>query len=202
MARNGTHARRKSEGESSTREAILDAAEAIMREEGYAAVTSRRVGEAAGFKSKLVHYYFATMDDLFTALYERAEKKVLEQHLQALTAENPLRSLWESTLERAHTALGPEFIALSNHRKSIRKLIVRTGEQMNAMAVACIARYIKDRGLDAEQYPPAALARIVSSLSETLAREAMLGISGPRDEIMAFAYQWFDKIENVPPKSA
>ena len=41
-----------------TREAILDAAEAIMVEQGYAAVTFRLVEERAGLKSKLVHYHF------------------------------------------------------------------------------------------------------------------------------------------------
>src|SRR5262249_22294781 len=48
--------RRNSEESSGTRNAILDATEAIMREEGYAAVSSRRVAEKAGLKSQLVHY--------------------------------------------------------------------------------------------------------------------------------------------------
>src|SRR4051812_48497623 len=120
---------RKSNGEKKTREAILDAAAAIMREEGYAAVTSRRVGQKAGLnKSKLVHYYFGTMDDLFIALYERNEKIVLDLHLKAMAARNPLRALWQAALHQPRSALGLEFIALSNHRKAIRELIARTSE--------------------------------------------------------------------------
>ena len=42
----------------------MDAAEQLLLEEGYAAVTSRRVGARAGLKPQLVHYYFRTMDDL------------------------------------------------------------------------------------------------------------------------------------------
>ena len=53
---------------SKTRTHLLDAAEQLMREEGYAAVTSRRVAAKAGLKPQLVHYYFRTMDDLFIAL--------------------------------------------------------------------------------------------------------------------------------------
>ena len=53
---------------STTRQALLDAAEQVMREEGYAAVTSRRVAQRAGLKPQLVHYYFRTMDELFLAL--------------------------------------------------------------------------------------------------------------------------------------
>ena len=192
--------KRKNEGENKTREAILDAAEAIMRKEGYAAVTSRRVGEAAGLKSKLVHYYFGTMDELFVALYERSEKGVLQQHLKSLMAPNPLRSLWEATLERSQTSLGHEFIALSSHRKSIRKLIVRTAEQMNTLNIACISRYIKDRGLDPEEFPPTIIAYLLSALSQSLVREEMLGVSGPHEEVMAFAYQWFDRLETMAPR--
>ncbi|MDT5336021.1 MAG: hypothetical protein QOD90_1526, partial [Mycobacterium sp.] len=39
---------------------LLDAAEQLMIEDGYAAVTSRRVAERAGLKPQLVHYYFRT----------------------------------------------------------------------------------------------------------------------------------------------
>ena len=42
-----------------------------MLEEGYAAVTSRRVGREAGISSQLVHYYFRTMDDLFLEVFRR-----------------------------------------------------------------------------------------------------------------------------------
>src|ERR1700739_1892318 len=76
-----------------TREAILDAHAEIMGAEGYAAVTSRRVAERAGQKSKLVHYYFATMDELFVALYERSAEEHFERHRQAVATANPLRAL-------------------------------------------------------------------------------------------------------------
>ena len=42
-----------------------------MLEEGYAAVTSRRVAAKANLKPQLVHYYFRTMDDLFLAIHRR-----------------------------------------------------------------------------------------------------------------------------------
>src|SRR5580693_6739527 len=71
-ARSRPRAGAPSEAAASTREAILAAAETIMTEEGYAAVTSRRVAEKAGLKSQLVHYYFGTMDELFVAVYERS----------------------------------------------------------------------------------------------------------------------------------
>jgi AcrR family transcriptional regulator len=66
---------------------LLDAAEQLMLEEGYAAVTSRRVAEKAALKPQLVHYYFRTMDDLFLAAFRRRAEEGLQAHAQALKAE-------------------------------------------------------------------------------------------------------------------
>src|SRR5206468_95194 len=57
---------------------LLDAAEELMLEDGYAAVTSRRVAERAGLKPQLVHYYFRTMDEMFIEVFR-------EQQVQAIT---------------------------------------------------------------------------------------------------------------------
>ncbi len=57
-----------------------------MLEEGYAAVTSRRVAAQAGLKPQLVHYYFRTMDDLFLAAYRRRAEQGLERLAQALAS--------------------------------------------------------------------------------------------------------------------
>ena len=50
------------------RERLMEATAQIMRDEGYAAATSRRVAARAGVRSALVYYYFPTMDDLFVAV--------------------------------------------------------------------------------------------------------------------------------------
>lgn len=64
-------ARRIGAPDAKNRIVLLDAAEQLMIEEGYVAVTSRRVAERAGLKPQLVHYYFRTMDDLFLAVFVR-----------------------------------------------------------------------------------------------------------------------------------
>ena len=49
------------------------------------------------------------------------------------------------------TRLAQEFIALSNRRKSIRKISVRVLEQMHAMNAAFIAKYLQEAGLDLDE---------------------------------------------------
>ncbi len=98
--------------EAKNRGALLDAAEALMLDEGYAAVTSRRVAERAGLKPQLVHYYFRTMDDLFLAAFRRRTEQGLAAQSMILLAPNPLRALWTFLIENRDTALIMEKVVL------------------------------------------------------------------------------------------
>ena len=88
--------RPRGERRSTTSEALLDAAEAIMLDEGYAAVTSRRVAEQAGTDAALVYYYFGTMEDLFVALFRRNAQRRAADFGDALTSPQPLWALWDA----------------------------------------------------------------------------------------------------------
>ena len=52
------------EKDAGARQRLIEATVQLMRDEGYAAATSRRVAALAGVKPALVYYYFDTMDDL------------------------------------------------------------------------------------------------------------------------------------------
>jgi len=64
--------RRSPSNDAPARGALLDAAESLMLEEGYAAVTTRRVATRAGVNNGLIHYYFGTMDSMFVDLFRRS----------------------------------------------------------------------------------------------------------------------------------
>ena len=55
----------------STRESILDAAQAIAQAEGYNALSFRELADREGIKSASVHYHFPTKGDLARALMRR-----------------------------------------------------------------------------------------------------------------------------------
>jgi AcrR family transcriptional regulator len=187
--------RKSGEESSTTRDAILDATEAVMIEEGYAAVTSRRVAEKAGLKSQLVHYHFGTMDDLFVAVYERSQKEFVRRHLQAITSRNPLRSVWELSIHPQRTRLSQELIALSNHRKSIRKITARILEQMHDINVAFISKYIEEAGLDPDEHPPLVISYLINGLSRALVTEEAMGLTSGHAQILAFGDRWLEELE-------
>ena len=118
-------ARRIGAPDAKNRGVLLDAAEQLMLEEGYAAVTSRRVAERAGLKPQLVHYYFRTMEDLFLEVFRRrAEEGLGVLRRTALESPQPLWALWRFSTDPEATRLTMEFMGLANHRKALRAEIV------------------------------------------------------------------------------
>ncbi len=169
-----------------TRSAILDAAEAIMRDEGYAAVSSRKVASVAGLKSKLVHYYFATMDDLFAALLQRVEERHFDGLCKAMASTDPLSALWKLSIGHSLPRLHKEFVALATHRERLRLEIARSAERTRGIYTAAVTRALQDRGLDANALPPIALAIIMDGVARVINTDKVLGTSAGHAETIAF----------------
>jgi AcrR family transcriptional regulator len=168
--------------DSKSRAALLDATEQIMLEEGYAAVSSRRVAERADLKPQLVHYYFRTMDDLFLAAFRRRAEVGLEHLTRTLASDRPLRALWAFGDDATSTALNMEFVALANHRKSIRSEIARYAEDFRARQTEVLTRVMEERGIDTGRFPPVALMTVMTSVAQILVLEESLGIDAGHAE--------------------
>jgi AcrR family transcriptional regulator len=180
---------------SKTRAALLDAAERLMLEEGYAAVTSRRVAARAGLKPQLVHYYFRAMDDLFLALFRRRAEQGLVRQAQALASPQPLWALWDLSRDPRGTALTMEFVALANHRKAIRAEIASSAERFRADQLQELEGVLSRYGI-AEEVPPLVFAVLLSSISRFLVIEQeTLGMATGHVETVAFVEALIARLE-------
>jgi AcrR family transcriptional regulator len=188
---------------SKTRALLLDAAEKLMLEEGYPAVTSRHVAAEAGLKPQLVHYYFRTMDDLFLALFQRRVEEGLERLAQALASAQPLWALWDLSRDPRGTALTMEFIALANHRKAVRAEIASAAERFRAEQMEGLEAVLGRYGISADQCPPMVFTVLLSSISRFLVIEQVtLGMSTGHAETVAFVEGYLFRMEGkrqVPP---
>ncbi len=63
--------------ERSTEQAILDAAERLFLEKGFARTSTTEIAKAAGCNQALVHYYFRTKDNLFESIFESKARILL-----------------------------------------------------------------------------------------------------------------------------
>jgi len=180
---------------SKARAALLVATEQLMLEEGYAAVSSRRIAQKAGLKPQLVHYYFRTMDDLFLAAFRRRAEEGLERQAEALASNQPLRVLLAFGDDPTGTALNMEFAALANHRKSVRAEIARYAETFRLRQTEVLASVMEGQGIDTEVYPPVAIMLMITSVSQILVMEEALGMSVGHAETRAMVARILEQFE-------
>lgn len=169
---------------SKTRAILMDTAETLMCEEGYAAVTSRKLAARAGLKPQLVHYYFRTMDDLFLAVFNRIAEQYLERQRVILETSQSISLVWELSKDHTQSMLNAEFMALSNHRKAIKTAIAEFGEAYRRNQTLIITNVLKDKGIDFEAWPPVAIAALIECTSRFLVLEDMLGMSSGHAEVV------------------
>jgi AcrR family transcriptional regulator len=191
--------RRIGDEQSKTRGQLLDAAQQLMIEGGYAAVTSRKVAAQAGLKPQLVHYYFRTMDDMFLALFKRMAEEHIANLETALAEGRPLSALWDLTNDPTGTALSIEFMALANHRKAIGAELRRTAMQVREMQTRALAKIMTKAGLDLEQYPPIAATVVMAALSRALVMESTIDLVEGHAEAVALAKRWIGWLESGKP---
>ena len=172
--------------DSKTRALLLDAAEALMLEEGYAAVTSRRVAARAELKPQLVHYYFRAMDDLFIEVFRRRAEQDLPRFEQAIAEDGSLRNLWRLNADPRGARFTIEFMALANHRKAIRAEIARYAERFRAAQLDAVTRALAARGVTEDRLPPIAALLLMTGLSQVIALEGAIGVTDGHDATLAY----------------
>src|SRR3954462_8844376 len=202
MTRGGDAPRRRAERgrpsgneNRSTRDALLDATQAIMLDEGYAAVSTRRVAAEAGTDKALVHYYFGTMDDLFIAVFRRYAERGAERLSQALASPQPLWAVWDAMRDPANTALMTEFIALANHRKPLKIVMVDNSRKFRRMQLDGLADVLESYGLDRTEWPPAAIIVLLSGISRYLRTDEAFGVGLGHDETVQLVERHIGAVE-------
>ena len=106
-----------------------------MLEEGYAAVTSRRVAARRGSSRNSSTTTSAPWTIFSWRCSGAAPSQGLERQAEALASEQPLWALWELSRDPRGTALTMEFAALANHRKAIRHEIALYAERLPAPTI-------------------------------------------------------------------
>lgn len=183
------------------RSTLLDAAEAVIREEGYAAATARRIASKAGMKHQVVFYYFGTQDELLTALVQRsgdAHQLALETALQS---EHPLRALWSLLRDRDATRYHLELLALANHSETIRKLLADQAVISRRIETEAISRHLEARGIK-PQLSPLLLSILTNALARLLVQESTFAFDIGHREVEALVEASLGSFESggdVPP---
>jgi len=193
-----TSARRMGAPDAKNRGLLLDAAEQLMVEEGYAAVTSRRLASKAGLKPQLVHYYFRTMEQLFLEVFRRRAEEGLQVQARALRSPQPLWALWRFGTDPAFTRISMEFMALANHRKEMRAEIAYYAERFRDEQRQAVTSALQRYGVSREDMPPVVWTVLMTSLSRFLVLEQAVGITGGHAETLELVESYLRRLEGEP----
>ncbi|WP_245234203.1 TetR/AcrR family transcriptional regulator [Mycobacterium sp. PS03-16] len=165
-----------------------------MLEEGYAAATSRRVAAKAEVKPALVHYYFPSMDEMFLAVLRAGAEANLARQRDTVDAADPLHAMW-----RLNSATGAqlwmEFMALANHRKTIRARIAAYAEQFREAEEAAMAAALRAHGVDTAEFPPVVMSMLLASLARILVLEEGLGITRGHEQTREFVERYLTRFD-------
>jgi AcrR family transcriptional regulator len=156
-----------------TRELILEAALHLLVEEGYRAMTMRRIAAECGMKLGNLTYHFPTREDLVRALldavisaYEIEFEKIV--HNPHLSPELRLDTYCETVLEdlptKKTTRVFPELWALSNHDPFVFERV----HELYARARAPLVEIVADMRPDLPEDKRGALVLFISAAMEGL----------------------------------
>lgn len=180
---------------SASRAALMDAVEAVMREDGYAALTARSIAKRAGLNYQLVFYYFGTMEELVLATYRRHIGKYRELMERTLASARPLHAYWNAHSNADDAVLNMEFMAMSNHNQPVRAETVRFGEEIRTFNLDRAAPAIHAATKGQDEVSPAAVMMALNFIGSLLGLESALGISGKHSEIRTLVEWCIEKLE-------
>jgi AcrR family transcriptional regulator len=179
------------------RTTLLDVTESVMRDEGYAAVSSRRVAQRAGVHQQTIYYYFETMDELLLSAYQRRHQLVRSNLERALASERPLHAFWRMYSDPFDVALQFEYMALANHNELIRRESIEFTAGLRALMVDKLGPVIKAAAPNAEFMSPAGVLLALNFVGHMLGFEAAVGVRQGHTELRMFMEGCLRQIE--PP---
>lgn len=165
--------------------ALLDAAQDILQEEGYASASVRNIAQRVGLKHQAVFYYFGAQEDLLLALFQRQAEANQARLAEALNSPQPVRALFDLVSDPAIVRLTLEFMAIANHSEVIRAEIARNAKITRKLETDGLTRYFKARGVT-PHLSPQLISVLTNSLARLMVNEQALGINVGHKEAQAY----------------
>lgn len=195
--------RQVSEARQQATVAMMDAAEHLLYEVGYAGVTTRAVAEAAGVNHGLVHYYFGSMEELLTQTLERFVDQ-LAGALQALYEDSSLSfaekwrlgsQFWVEEPTSRFPKILLELLAMGWNMPTLRTRLTEVHARFRSIFERHFGRAIRDYGLDEGQFPLKVVVAAVTSYQLGLIVEGLSGVEEGHKELVDWIQRWIDDLE-------
>jgi AcrR family transcriptional regulator len=183
-----------------TEDRFLDAAERLLIEIGYSAITTRRLAEEAGANHGLVHYYFGSMEELFVRVLERFTGRLIERQRGMYASPGPYLEKWREAMryldeDRPYQKIWYELHAMAWNRSEYRERVAHvldawSDAMREAVAGALTAYRLEDGPLNADEW-----VTLIVAMNEGIILERLSGIDRGHAKLLAAIDRWLEGLE-------
>lgn len=187
--------------ESSPREAaednLLDAAERLLVDVGYAGITTRRLAAEAGVNHGLVHYYFGSVENLLVRVLERFTERLIARQRAMYSADLPFIDKWRTAMryldaDREYQKVWCELQALAWNRPELHERVAHVNGEWREVLSDAFAEAHERYGIE---MPLAALVSLVITFNEGIILERLSGIENGHAELLGWIDGWLEQKE-------
>jgi len=172
--------------------ALLDAAERLLADVGYAGVTTRRLAEEAGVNHGLVHYYFGSIENVLMRTLERFTGRLIERQRALYASDEPFVEKWRTAMryldeDADYQKIWCELQALAWNRPELRDRVAQVNAEWRAVLLEAFAPVREELGID---MPVEALVTFVMTFNEGLFLERLSGVTTGHGELLDWIDGW------------
>ena len=178
---------------SAAQDALLDAAERLLVEVGYAGVTTRRLAEEAGINHGLVHYYFGSVENLLLRALERFTERLIERQQELYASDEPFIDKWRTAMhylvseDATYEKVWLELQALAWNDPELRGRLADVNAEWRAVLTRAFEQPHRELGIE---MPLEALVSLVMTFNIGIMVERLGGIEAGHRELLDWIDRW------------
>jgi len=184
------------------RQALMDAAERLLVELGYAGITTRNLAREAGVNHGLVHYYFGSMENLFAETLERFTERLIERQRAMYQADLPFIEKWRTAMRYLDEDLASgyqkvwlELQAMAWNRPDLRGRVARVDAEWRKVLTEAFSGAMREYGVDAGEFGVDAIVSLVATFNQGIILERHCGIFDGHRELLDAIDAWLASLE-------
>jgi AcrR family transcriptional regulator len=173
-------------------DALLDAAEHLLVEVGFAAITTRKLAERAGVNHGLVHYYFGSMEELLLRVVERYTDRLVERQAAMYAADVPFIEKWRTAMrfldedaESGYQKVWLELQAMAWNNAGVRQRIQDVHGRWVGVVRPAFETGLAEIGFDTERFPVDAVVALVVTFNQGIMLERLVGVDSGHTALLA-----------------
>src|SRR5262245_29377103 len=188
-----TEAVQKTSARAAAEEALLDAAERLLVDVGYARITTRRLAEEAGVNHGLVHYYFGSNENLLVRALERFTERLIARQRELYAADIPFIEKWRTAMrylvsdDVTYEKIWLELQALAWNQPDLRERLARVNAEWRTVLTEAFAEPQRELGID---MPLDALVSLVMTFNIGIMVERLGGIEAGHKALLEWIDGW------------